>query len=70
MLKGDIKNDAVVAAKAQLRPDPSVAISLSAEVRLESFIPMSVFREEHLMERELPVQVSLDHVHPALQSWL
>lgn len=31
---------------------------------------MSILGKEHFMERELSVQVSLDHIHPALQSGL
>lgn len=38
--------------------------------RAEGLVPMSILRQEHLMERKLSVQVSLDHIHPALQSRL
>lgn len=34
------------------------------------FVPMSILGEEHFMEGELSVQVSLNHIHPALQSSL
>lgn len=32
--------------------------------------PMSIFTEEHFMEGKLTIQVSFNHIDPALQSWL
>ena len=34
------------------------------------FLPVTVLGDKHLVEGELTVQVSLDHVHPGLQRLL
>lgn len=33
-------------------------------------LPMAIFGKEHFVKRELTIQVSFDHIHPALQARL